>query len=319
MKRFKNILVLSDDDDGSQALIDRAKWLAEANGAALTLFHVVDTAPGELSRILSGLFGSRATEIESEVLTFHQKRLDTLAQTLEAAGLSVKVHVAHGIGFIETIQYVLKHDCDLVLKSAEHAPLKQAMRGADLHLLRKCPCPVWVLNGVQEPAARRIVAAVDPEPNDPTRKALNRKVMELATSLARQDGAQLDVLNAWHLQEEATLRHSRIHATEEEIQVILSNVERQSASNLNQLVAEFEEYSDLMRVIHVKGIPEDVITEHAESEKADILVMGTIGRTGLTGLFIGNVAETVLNRVSCSVMAVKPEGFVSPVAAAEPS
>jgi len=41
--------------------------------------------------------------------------------------------------------------------------------------------------------------------------------------------------------------------------------------------------------------------------------MGTVARTGLPGLLIGNTAEKILNRVTASVLAVKPEGFVSPL------
>jgi nucleotide-binding universal stress UspA family protein len=41
--------------------------------------------------------------------------------------------------------------------------------------------------------------------------------------------------------------------------------------------------------------------------------MGTVSRTGIRGLIIGNTAETILRSVRCSVLAVKPEGFVTPV------
>ncbi len=46
---------------------------------------------------------------------------------------------------------------------------------------------------------------------------------------------------------------------------------------------------------------------------ADLIVMGTKGRTGIPGLIIGNTAENVLQRTKASVLAVKPNGFVSPV------
>jgi len=42
--------------------------------------------------------------------------------------------------------------------------------------------------------------------------------------------------------------------------------------------------------------------------------MGTVCRTGVAGLFIGNTAEKVLRQVDCSLLTVKPEGFVTPVA-----
>jgi universal stress protein E len=56
-----------------------------------------------------------------------------------------------------------------------------------------------------------------------------------------------------------------------------------------------------------------VIARYAANHDVNLLVMGTIGRIGLPGFFIGNTAEDVLNVVRCSVLAVKPHGFQSPV------
>ncbi|MBE0500573.1 MAG: universal stress protein [Desulfuromonadales bacterium] len=50
-----------------------------------------------------------------------------------------------------------------------------------------------------------------------------------------------------------------------------------------------------------------------EKRKPDIVVMGTVARTGLPGLLIGNTAEFVLARISCSILAIKPQGFNTPV------
>jgi nucleotide-binding universal stress UspA family protein len=41
--------------------------------------------------------------------------------------------------------------------------------------------------------------------------------------------------------------------------------------------------------------------------------MGTLGRTGIAGLFIGNTAEDVLRETHTAVLAAKPDGFVSPI------
>jgi nucleotide-binding universal stress UspA family protein len=41
--------------------------------------------------------------------------------------------------------------------------------------------------------------------------------------------------------------------------------------------------------------------------------IGTVSRTGIPGLFIANTAEKILYRVDCSVLAVKTDGFTSPV------
>ena len=63
----------------------------------------------------------------------------------------------------------------------------------------------------------------------------------------------------------------------------------------------------------VEGEAGTVIPQLAGKERIDLIVMGTLARAGLEGYFIGNTAETVLQRVACSVLTVKPEGFVSPV------
>ncbi len=49
-------------------------------------------------------------------------------------------------------------------------------------------------------------------------------------------------------------------------------------------------------------------------EEIDLVVMGTICRTGVPGFFVGNTAESILQQVECSVLTVKPDGFVTPVA-----
>jgi len=41
--------------------------------------------------------------------------------------------------------------------------------------------------------------------------------------------------------------------------------------------------------------------------------MGTVARTGIQGFIMGNTAENILNQLDCSVLAVKPPGFVTPV------
>jgi len=56
-----------------------------------------------------------------------------------------------------------------------------------------------------------------------------------------------------------------------------------------------------------------LIPKLAQTKGIELIVMGTVCRTGVAGLIIGNTAENVLRQVDCSVLTVKPEGFVSPV------
>ena len=60
------------------------------------------------------------------------------------------------------------------------------------------------------------------------------------------------------------------------------------------------------------GTPFLEIIRQVLRQKHDLVIMGTVCRTGVAGFFIGNTAENVLQKVDCSVLTVKPEDFVSP-------
>jgi len=63
----------------------------------------------------------------------------------------------------------------------------------------------------------------------------------------------------------------------------------------------------------VLGPPKEVILQLASREGIELIVMGTVARTGIPGLLIGNTAERILDGVECDVLAIKPAGFVTPV------
>lgn len=63
----------------------------------------------------------------------------------------------------------------------------------------------------------------------------------------------------------------------------------------------------------VKGSPRKEISALVKQLAVDILIMGTVARTGVPGLIMGNTAETILNQIDCSVLVIKPPGFKTPV------
>ena len=75
---------------------------------------------------------------------------------------------------------------------------------------------------------------------------------------------------------------------------------------------EFEESRTHVHL--VEGKAKDVIPALARKKRVELIVMGTLARTGLPQRLIGHTAETVLGHADCSVLTVKPEDFVSPVA-----
>jgi nucleotide-binding universal stress UspA family protein len=81
-----------------------------------------------------------------------------------------------------------------------------------------------------------------------------------------------------------------------------------------QLEALVGRYSseDVNQKVHlVKGKAESLIPKTAREKHVDLIVMGTVCRTGIPGFFMGTTAERTLQHVDCSVLTVKPKGFVS--------
>jgi len=62
-----------------------------------------------------------------------------------------------------------------------------------------------------------------------------------------------------------------------------------------------------------KGEPDEVISDFIRSEGIDLVVLGTVAKSGLGGEIAGNTSEKILGRIECSVLALKPSGFVSPI------
>ena len=89
---------------------------------------------------------------------------------------------------------------------------------------------------------------------------------------------------------------------------------------MNRLVSEVnnklgqDTFSFLKPQTHlIKGQPRKEIPALAKQIEADLIVMGTVARTGVPGFIIGNTAEAILGQIECSVLALKPPGFVTPV------
>jgi nucleotide-binding universal stress UspA family protein len=104
---------------------------------------------------------------------------------------------------------------------------------------------------------------------------------------------------------------------------VTNYVAKEQASHRTELYRLAEElrgwigkdaYDHLSPGFHLpKGPAKKVIASMAAELRADLVVMGTVARTGISGLIIGNTAEAILDQLTCSVLAIKPPGFKTPV------
>lgn len=129
--------------------------------------------------------------------------------------------------------------------------------------------------------------------------------MELGCSMAELHGAQLHVLHALEIEVDEGFP-ARIWPNK------LAELRASAEQHLNTQLASHE-FAKPPQVHIVMDAPDIAIMEHLNKDAVELLVMGTIGRGGIAGFIVGNTAERILPRIPCSVLAVKPDGFICPI------
>ncbi|HEY6642475.1 universal stress protein [Povalibacter sp.] len=221
-----------------------------------------------------------------------------------------------GTPAVRIVRRVLRDAHDLLIKQAEQTERGVGFRALDMQLLRLCPCPVWLCRPISRHRTEiRVGVAVDPQSMQPAGRDLALQLLWLSRSLADTCSGDLTIISCWDFEFENCLRHSPwARVPEKQIDAGVASAERDARGALEDLIHE-SGTTGQSRVHHVRGRPDQAIPKFADSLQLDILVMGTVGRTGIPEFIIGNTAENTLREIRCSLLAMKPNGFVSPVRA----
>lgn len=322
MKRFKNILYLAEPGLDQTAALARAVSLAENNQARLTLLQVMEPPPSSL------LADSLTVEVRrAEAQEGVMASLEALAAPWRER-LMIDSQVRLGTPFFEAIREVLAGGRDLIIKlaSPEAGLLNRFLGGTDLQLLRKSPCPVWILSPQDRDRYHRILAAVDFDPWRPEAEsdALNRRILELSSSLALSDFAELHLVHSWEPLSEDMMRLWSGPDDAAKIADAVNTEHLRHQQGLERLAHKLrgwigaDAYAYLRPSSHLlRGSAPETLPALVDRLKFDLVVMGTVGRSGIPGLIIGNTAEAILSQLKCALLTVKPEGFASPVTSPE--
>ena len=227
--------------------------------------------------------------------------------------MSVGHDVLFGPPALALIKEVLRSDHDLLMRShARDLVARGPKPFGDVarQLFRQCPCPVWAVGPGVLPQYPSVVGAVQPNEEDPTERELNTRVIELASFIADLERGTFTLLHAWRPLAESGLLNQH---SSEDFSAYLSAAERRAAESLRALRDSFGRSLADVHIDLQRGSPEQVIPEFVVAQGIDLVVVGTLARTGVAGLVIGNTAERLLHKIPCSVLAVKPRGFRSPV------
>jgi nucleotide-binding universal stress UspA family protein len=132
--------------------------------------------------------------------------------------------------------------------------------------------------------------------------------METAISLADLEKADLKVLHVWDL---PIQEHAGGSLGKNELKALSESLRKDSELKMDKLVGEYSHVPLQDHLLH--GKPHKIIRKFVDDKSIDLLIMGTVARPGIPGFMVGNTAERILNHVNCSVLALKPSGWKSPI------
>jgi len=306
METIKRIIAVIDPTKDDQNALARSIDLAKKSGASITAFMTVYDFSYEMTTMLSG---DEREAMRQAVLKDRELWLKDLVSPYQNININTQV-IWHNRPYEAIINTVINDKYDLVIKGThQHGALKAVIfTPTDWHLVRKCPTPVLFVKDMAWPAHGNILAAVNAVSENEQHLSLNKRIIKDAQFLCELANAKLNLVNAYP----ATPVNIAIEIPEFNPGLYNESVKKHHIESTNELANEFNLTSDQCFI--EEGLPEDVIPDVANRLNSELVVIGTVGRTGLSAALVGNTAEHVIDSLDCDVLALKPDGYVSPLA-----
>lgn len=283
---MKNILMATDFSERSDRALRRAVLLAREFGAGLVLVHVVDN--DQPRRIVE-------TETEEARALLHQ-----MAATLrDVDNIACEARVRLASPFAGIVQEVADTSPDLlVIGPHRRQMLKDVFIGTTAErVIRSVGCPILMVNAPPAGSYRHILQTTDL--SDSARDALRRFLALGIAGQARNSLLHVFSAPALRLVMGHTIpKHSR--------EDYLANEHKDAARDLAGFIASAGLGGVRQIVRHEANTVRHEILGTAAEEQADLIVLSTHGRTGLTKMLLGSVAEQVLRTSPVDVLAIPP-------------
>lgn len=306
MINYQHILAVVEIERDTQPALSRAQELSDKTGATITAMLVVY----DLSYDMTTMLSPDEREAMKDAVT--KEHASWLTEHLRQLGFShVDIVVQwNNRAFEAVIHHVIDNNIDLVVKATKrHDDLASVIfTPTDWHLLRKCPSPVLLVKEHDWPEGGQIISAVNVGSEDDEHNLLNDKLTVIANDYAKLLNGNVNLVNSYP----STPLNIAIEVPEFDPDAYNNSVKHHHQA---EMANHAKKYGIPTTSTYVKeGLPEKVIPMIAKDIDAELVIIGTVGRVGLSAALIGNTAEHVIDELDCDVLAVKPDGFVSPLA-----
>jgi nucleotide-binding universal stress UspA family protein len=286
----KRILVATDFSPHADRALAHALELAKLFGAELELFTSAFVPPQALAAMALGMAPGLVDDARREAL----QRIETLAGHLRASGIRATSSTSTEEPSTAICARASAVGADLLaLGTRGHTGLGHVVFGSVAErVARLAPCAVLTTHAEsQPPAAYRCVLV----PTDFSADA--DAAVAFARDVVSRTGGKLVLIHAYDLPQ-LVLTGSALAAAS--VEKALADSARQRLAELRQSLAgiEVETFVSAAR-------PDPAIFDAAERAHADLIVLGTRGRTGLAHVLLGSTAERVIRRAHVPVVTVK--------------
>lgn len=298
MSAKKTILVGIDYSKNSENALREAARMSNARDLPLVCFHILD-------RDVLGEFHHLGDDTEKGVLNFAGEKLGAFICDTIGIAHDIETSVSIGHPFEETLRCIEEFQPEvLVLGSRGFSTTGHHYVGAlASRCVRKAPVEVLLVRNFQDRPFEKIVACVDF--SDTSIRAVNR-----AAELASQDDADLLLLHIYKppIYDDSQVGWFGPTFPNLPLPDITGKLEQQLDELSYRIGREHDLQTIFTKVVTSQSIHQR-IRETLECNGADLVVLGTRGRTGFKKLLLGTTAEGLIHNTPCSALAIKPEDF----------
>jgi nucleotide-binding universal stress UspA family protein len=287
VKPLRTILHPTDFSERSEAALKVAYSLAQECDGRLVILHVFPDA------VAAGM--EVYIPIDEEATRAALMNLPVVRGGPPLAR-PIETQLSRGDASDEILRAAKDLGCDLIVMGTQgRSGLARALMGSVAEsVLRRAECPVLAIRSPVAPAPRFATILHATDFSEEADAALRE-----AVSLARVHGSRLIILHVPHPGEPPVWVYDRMAGSVPDRERILAHLRHHTA----MLRAENPQVVFEHRL--GEGGPAEEILRIAGAERCDLIVMGTRGRRGLERILAGSVAEEVMRKAPCPVLAVR--------------
>lgn len=304
MKSYHHILIGIDFSPACLAAVRAAVRVAAPHSTPVTGVHVI-----EPKLVAAMKEAHQATE--EDVFKHVLESVHAFLAKADAGAEKVKVELHVGHPFVELLDARQRRQANLIVlgtRGTEHGPNQIGAIAAKC--VRKAPADVLLVREGKHTPFQHITTCVD-------LSETSAKAVRAARAIAEDDRSPLDCLYVYQSALALSLDYGGFVPP---LPVDSGEAAAAWKKELDEFVEPLLRTAEGLKwqtmVVERVNIREAIL-EHIRESKTDLVVLGTRGKTGLRTLIMGTTAEKIVTHAPCSILAVKPDDFVSPVVQSE--